>query len=332
MSDSLRVGVVGCGKIAQAHLQAWSEAEGAEVVVVYDVSPDAASAFAEPAGARVAGSLDEMIGEDALDAVSVCTPPAAHLESCRPFLQAGVNVLCEKPLEVNGAQAQVLADEAERADGLFMTAYCHRFHPPIVELRKLIDEGVLGEPMLFRNIFAGKAKSLRSNHRNNPKLSGGGCLVDHGAHSLDLFRFLVGDAKAAWASITNFDEGLAVEDLAIVVLETDGPARGEITTSYTVGGDNRVEWYGTKGAAFVSYFSATDQPLAYRLDDSADWVAVDCADRPSRFATMVAHFADCVRKGEQPSVTAEDGLLSNRMADAAYESARTGLRQEVAAR
>lgn len=332
MTDTLRVGIVGCGKIARAHLRAWSAAQDVEIVSAYDVSPEAASALAGEAGARVAAAPEEMVEKDGLDAVSVCTPPACHLGSCRPFLRAGVNVLCEKPLEVNAAQAAVLAAEAEEADGLFMTAYCHRFHPPILELRKLIEAGTLGEPMLFRNIFTGGSRDLRTNHRNNPKLSGGGCLVDHGAHSLDLFRFLVGDAKTAWASVTNFNKDLAIEDLAIVVLETDGPARGEITTSYTIpGGDSWVEWYGTEGTAVVSYSSASHAPLSYRIAGTTDWVDVDCAGMPDRFTTMVRHFADCARSGEQPSVTAEDGLLSNRMADAAYESARTGRRQEVMA-
>lgn len=195
MTKSLRVGVVGCGGIARAHASAYGAAAESEVVAVYDVRPQAAAALAREVGDSVAAtrSIDELLG-CGLQAVSVCTPPGVHLETCLPFIEAGIAVLCEKPLEKDLPTAKQLATAVDAADSLFMTAYCHRFHPPIMELRRLISAGVLGDPLLLRSIFSG-AMDLSCDHRSRPSLSGGGSMIDNCSHSVDLFRHLMGSPR-----------------------------------------------------------------------------------------------------------------------------------------
>jgi len=329
MKRTLRIGIVGCRDIARAHLAAYREAGEAEVVSVYDISTKAAARAAEAAGAQVAASLDEMARRHDLDAVSVCSPPAAHLDNCRPFLREGVAVLCEKPLEVNARRAARLADEARRSRSVFMVAFCHRFHPPIIELKRLIREGVLGRAVLFRNIFGGYLR-LRGNHRADPAVSGGGCLIDHCCHSMDLFRFLVGDPTEVQAVAANVSQKVSIEDFGMIHLSRRGRAFGEITASYSLRVcRNWVEWYGTKGTALVSYGNPGVPDLQFRTDDG-DWTPVDCSSHPARFVGEVRHFLDCVRRRRRPAITAADGLKANRIAAAVYASAAR--RRRVAVR
>ena len=329
MSKKIRVGIVGCGSIANQHLSAYQNTAKADIVAVYDVVASAGEKFAERSGAQVVQSVEEMVEKYPLDAVSVCTPPAAHLENCLPFLEAGIAILCEKPLEVNAASATRLFAAVKNSKSLFMTAFCHRFHPGIIELKRLVEKGQLGEPLLFRNIFGGYL-SLAGNHRTDPQISGGGCLIDHCCHSIDLFRFLVGDPMQAQAVAGNIMQELPIEDFGMIHLSVNRKSFGEITASYSLKVcRSTVEWYGTKGTAIVSYFDSDRPDLAYRLERDNEWSSVDCSGYPDRFTGEIEHFLSCVREQKAPSVTVEDGLKANQIAAAVYKSVVQGRQIEI---
>lgn len=328
MAKKLRVGIVGCGKIARSHVMGYRADGRAEVVSVYDVSARAAAKLAEETGADVAHSLKAMAANDRLDAVSICTPPAAHYDNAKPFLAARVPVICEKPLAVNAAVAARFASAVKKSRTLFMTAFCHRFHPPIIELKKLLKKGTLGRPVFFRNIFAGFNK-LKGGHRGDPALSGGGCMIDNGAHSVDLLRFLVGEPISVTACTGNVLQNMPVEDMNVMVLHVGCRAMAEITSSYSIkAGSNWAELYGTKGTAAVSYWNKGQPDLAYKLA-GGDWMPVDCSKHPQRIQAEIGHFLDCVRNGRKPAITVDDGLKAARIMTAAYKSAATGRRVRI---
>ncbi len=330
MADKLRVGIVGCGGIARAHLAGYRNASGVEIVSAYDVVAPAAGAFAAEAGARVAESIEEMVRLDKLDAVSICTPPAVHLVNSLPFLEAKIPVLCEKPLELNARTAAKLATAVRRSRTLFMTAFCHRFHPAIIELKKLIDAGALGKPVLFRNIFGGYI-DMKHNHRAKPELSGGGVIVDNGSHSVDLFRFLVGEPTAVQATAGKVVQKLPIEDFGVITLERNGKAFGEILSSYSLKVcGNWVEWYGTQGTALVSYWNDGQPDLVYKAEGQPSWTPVDCSAHPDRFTGEIAHFVECIRTGrKKPAVSVDDGYRAAVVIQAAYASVAKGKREPI---
>ena len=331
MKEPLRIGIVGCGGIARAHLQAYQAVGDVDIVSVFDVNSQAAESFAADANARAAASIQAMVQDDNLDAVSVCTPPGVHVENCQPFVRARIPVLCEKPFAADARQAARLVALVRQHRSLFMVAFCHRFHPAIIELKKLIATGDLGKPLLFRNIFS-SAVPIKGNHRANPALSGGGCLIDNGSHSIDLFRYLVGEPTSVHAFIGNVAQKLPIEDINVLTVEMKGKALGEITSSYSIAiGANWVEWHGTKGTAVINYwndgYNNTPLPdLAYRVAGDTAWRSVDCSAHPDRFAGEIAHFLNCVRNRKKPLITVDDGMASIRVVQAAYKSAKSGRR------
>lgn len=315
-TKKLKVGIIGCGGIARAHAAAYGAVEGVEVASVYDVSESSAAALAKEIGATVAESLDAMI-EDGLDAVSNCTPPGVHLGTCLPFVKAGIPILCEKPLEATDTTARRLAEAVRRRKVPFMTAFCHRFHPPIVAMKNLIDKGELGEPLLFRNIFTGHL-DLKPNHRSRPELSGGGTMIDNGTHSVDLFRFLVGDPTEVNCMTATIRQKVNVEDFGAMILSARGKCFGELVACHSTGvGRGVVEWHGTKGSAILDYSAG----LSYQVQGKGS-VFVDCVQEPNRFTAEVQHFVGCVRNGRKPAVTEEDGLKASRVISAAYRAAK----------
>ena len=264
-----------------------------------------------------------------LDAVSICSPPATHLDNSRACIDAGIAILCEKPFEATLDRARQLAALVRERNALFMPAFCHRFHPAILELKALIAAGTLGEPLLFRNIFGGYV-ALAGNHRADPALAGGGVLIDNGCHAIDLFRFLIGEPAAVQAVAGNVQQALAVEDFGMIHLTTAGRAFGQILSSYSLHGcPNVVELFGSLGSATVTYFDDVVPDLVYRLAGAAP-VVVDCSALPDRFSAEVAHFLDCVRTGKTPRITVEDGVRANAVIAAAYASVASGAIAHVA--
>jgi len=313
----LRAGIVGCGGIARAHVAGYRATGEVDVSVVFDVSGDAAAILAAEIGTdvEVATSISGVLSRR-IDIVSVCTPPGTHLDACLPFIHEGVAILCEKPLERDAARASQLAKAVHAVHGLFMTGFCHRFHPPVIELKRLIDGGVLGEPLFFRSIFSGLME-LSGDHRSRPEISGGGSLIDLSSHSVDLFRHLVGEPTEVTCLIGNIGQDLPVEDFGAMVLGASGRAFGEIAASHSIPvGTDELFWYGTGGTAVIEYWDK----LRYRVLDG-DWVDADCGTRPDRFEREIAHFVGRVRDGSPPAVSVDDGLAASRVIGAAYESA-----------
>jgi len=328
-TKKVRVGIVGCGGISRAHLRGYEADGGCVIVAVYDPVAAAADALAEATGAVVAESAAAMAIRDDTDAVSICTPPATHTEACRPFLGAGIAVLCEKPLGVDADDARALSAAVESSASLFMTAFCHRFHPAVLEMRQLIDSGALGRLLFFRNIFAGYT-DLTGNHRTDPSVSGGGPIIDHCSHSIDLYRYLVGQPESVSATIGNVQQRLPIEDLGMMHLAGPGDVFGEITGSYSLpGAELWVEVFGTKGMARIGYGDVGQPDFSYRIDGARDWTVVETTGRPDRFTTEIAHFLECVRDGGVPSITVDDGLAASEIVAAAYESARSGCRVRI---
>jgi predicted dehydrogenase len=197
--------------------------------------------------------------------------------------------------------------EAARTGGVpLMTAFCHRFHEPIMIVRRLVEEGSLGRVVMFRNRFGARFAGIADRWFSKPELAGGGVLMDTSIHSIDLFRHLIGEVQGARSLRRTFIPGLeGVEDSAALLLESENGAIGVIEASWdTPFSMNVVELYGERGAAIVDYDTGV---FRYRLDGDGDWRRPELGSM-DRFERELRHFAGVVRGSEKLTVTGEDGL------------------------
>jgi predicted dehydrogenase len=144
----LRVGIVGCGKIADGHADVLKYLEGAQLVAVCDREP----LLAEQLAARYGvpgwyGSLDEMLAKERLDVVHITTPPAVHLSLTRQCVAAGAHVFLEKPLTLHAAEGRELIDTVTAAGLQMSINYWPNFDPPAMEFKRLLASGAIGEPV-----------------------------------------------------------------------------------------------------------------------------------------------------------------------------------------
>jgi predicted dehydrogenase len=202
MTKTVRWGLLGTGGICEAMSDALALVPDAQLVAVGSRTPERAAAFAaaregvHPA-LRPYASYEALVADPQVDVVYIGTPHTDHAASARLALKAGKAVLCEKPFTLNAREAAPLAALA-RERGLFlMEAMWTRFVPAIVEVRRLISTGAIGEPLSLQAEFGFDASALPPTHRVLDPALGGGALLDLGIYPLSLASFLLGPVEAA---------------------------------------------------------------------------------------------------------------------------------------
>ena len=320
----VRVGIVGCGGMGSTHASAYQNDGRAELVGFVDVDKKRAVELAKRFGGRAYSGVTQMLERQRPEAVSVCTPPNSHAEAALAALKAGAHVLCEKPLAMTAAQARKMVASAKRSGRLLSTAFRHRFYGPVVGAKQLIDSGRLGDVLMFRNRFAGLI-SMQGRWFADKKVSGGGSIIDTSIHSIDLFRFLVGEPSLVAACAATLGQNISVEDSSAILLQTPEGTIGVIEACWSSPfSDSVIQIYGSKGAALVDYSRGE---LRYRAGDMKVWRAARFPE--ATFQSEVSHFLDCVLGLASPIVTGEDGLRGMIIAEAAYRSVRRGTWEAV---
>ncbi|MGD2151849.1 MAG: Gfo/Idh/MocA family oxidoreductase [Gemmatimonadales bacterium] len=234
--DSVQVGVVGCGSIAQlVHLPLLGEKEGVRIVAVCDKNLPKAKLVAERFDVgSVYASVDRLLEHDGLDAVLVCTPNPLHAEHTEAALRAGTHVLCERPLGVNREQVAGTLAVAAEADRALMVANNHRFRPDAWALRRFISAGELGDIYHIHSSWhRRRARRPRISEWRMNRQGGGGVLMDLGITNIDaclwLLDYPVAERLTAYL-LDRDDDG--VDDSAVVLMRLEDKLTCSVEVSW----------------------------------------------------------------------------------------------------
>jgi predicted dehydrogenase len=173
-------------------------------------------------GALVYTDLSDALRDPAIDAVYVASPVALHAGHTIASLRAGKHVLCEKPVALDFAQAESMAEAARQSGRLLGIAYYRRLYPKLLRARQLISEGAIGQPVLVEANYHGWLESPDRAWLKDPAIAGGGPLYDVGSHRIDACNFLFGRPLRATGLLSNAVHQLAVEDSATTLIEYAG--------------------------------------------------------------------------------------------------------------
>jgi predicted dehydrogenase len=174
------------------------------------------------AGALAYTDLGEALSDSKIDAVYVASPVALHADQTIASLAAGKHVLCEKPVALDLAQAESMAEAAAESGKLCGVAYYRRLYPKLMRARQLVREGAIGQPVLVEANYHGWLESPERGWLKDPALAGGGPLYDVGSHRIDACNFLFGKPRRATGLLSNALHPLAVEDSATTLIEYAG--------------------------------------------------------------------------------------------------------------
>lgn len=339
---NFNLGLIGAGKIAQAHVAAVEALAGAyrgvRITAVVDPMEAARSALAAATGAQGYADFATMLRqcplEDQPDAVVVCTPPSVRVELVGQALAAGMPVLIEKPPAQSVSHVQQLIALSDASPKLAcLVGFCHRFTPAVDEMVRRVNDGLIGEVVRFENTFAANLPHLRDAWMSDPAVSGGGSLIDTGLHSLDLFGFLFGHARVEGAVFRHgwADRG---ESNATLLLSSTS-ADGQIQTPEPAGGVAGIISCGwAESTRFEVALVGTTGTLAYDFEDArvlrhtaADGRRDDLAveTHEVRFTRQLEAFIDRCRAGQttKPVCNVTDSLEAMQLvADAASRDGR----------
>jgi predicted dehydrogenase len=316
---SLRFGLVGAGAIARTHADALRAVEGAALAGVADVRTETAGALAAAHGCAAFSSHRSLVESLALDAVIVCTPPSSHAEICTDLLERGIAVLCEKPVSVDLASALRMYRVAERQGAVLTMASKFRYVEDVVQARGLVEDGALGEVALFENVFASRV-DMSGRWNSDPRLSGGGVLIDNGPHSVDLIRTFLGPIAEVQAVEGKRLQQLPVEDTVQLFVRGEDAGLGVIDLSWSVDKrrDHFLEIHGSEGTIRVGW-----RESVWAQAGRGGWVRFgDGYDKLRAFVAQLENFVAAVLGREALRVTPEDAIASVAVIEAAYQSLR----------
>jgi predicted dehydrogenase len=332
MTPRLRVGLLSAAHVhADAYAQILRTMPGVELIGLADDDADLGGSFARRHGVRYIGMRDALVAERP-DATVVCSPNSAHRADVEALAAAGISILCEKPLATRVDDAAAMIRACRDGGARLMTAFPMRFSAPVRTVAAEVREGAIGRVC---GVAAVNQGGLPSRHRAwfaDPVLAGGGAVMDHTVHVVDLLRWMLGrEVTRVWAAtnrILHADRS-EVETGGLLLIHFDDlfvtiDCSWSRPDSYPTWGGLAMEIVGERGVLDLDAFR---QRLTVHGagDPHADWVY--WGTDPN--VEMLSAFVEAVRSGGEPPVTGVDGLRALEVVEAAYASAASGESVEI---
>jgi UDP-N-acetyl-2-amino-2-deoxyglucuronate dehydrogenase len=339
----MRVGIIGCGRIARNHVRALRAIDGVQVSAVADVDAGRARAFAREHGVdRAFFDLEQML-DAGLDAVTICTPHAAHEAGVLAAARHGLHVLCEKPIALRVAQAERMIAAADAAGVRFGVLFQRRFWPAAARIRAAIDDGRMGPPIcggVVARLNRGANYYRAEPWRGSRETEGGGVLMTQVIHHIDLLQWFMGAARRVTGRCATLarQQLIEVEDTAAAIIEFASGAIATVQAGTTFQPGLGVQvWVSDargrtasvmespEGVGFTDIrtlpgeeaFAGASRPFDIPLAEIHDHLA-------PYHARQIADFVAALRDGREPAVTGRDALRSLAIVEAVYDSSRSG--------
>ena len=349
--EKLRVAIVGCGKVGHIHAKAFNNMDSVELVAVYDNDPTRTKEYAQQYGVEAYDSVEKMVKGSKVQIVSICTPHPLHKEGTVQALNAGANVIIEKPLASTLQDCDEMIDTAIRNGLTIGTVSQRRFYAPCMRIRKAIDDGKLGKPVLGTVTMLGwrdEAYYKSDPWRGSWKYEGGGVLVNQAPHQIDLLLWYMGPVDTVYGAWANLNHPyIEVEDTAIAVIRFKSGALGNIVVSNSQDPAlyGKVHIFGSNGAAagvqtdggamFIAGVSNITEPPVndlwtipgekdmldqWKQQDSDFFNSIDSVTYYHE--QQFADFVNAIKSGTQPLIDGAAGRRTVELFTAIYRSNR----------
>ncbi|MBI4473748.1 MAG: Gfo/Idh/MocA family oxidoreductase [Acidobacteria bacterium] len=345
--NKLRIGIIGLG-IGRDHAAGYKSHPRADLVAMADLDESRLCEFGDQYHVtKRYRSAEEMLANEKLDVVSVCTPNKFHAPLTMAALKAGAHVLCEKPMAMNTAEAQQMLAAARQTGKRIMINFSYRFDPKARALKSQVDAGVLGEIYFARSAWH-RRRGLPGfgGWFGQKELAGGGPLIDLGVHRIDLALWLMGYPKPGWVLASTYNpigrrlakeqgKKFDVEDFAVGLIKFDNGATLEVEASWAANiAENELmetRLFGTKGGGVHRNVRETYEFEAEIYTERDGYLYDTKLHFPPGppLQGQYYHFVESILTNTPHLATGEEGFIVMELLDAIYESAATGQPVEV---
>jgi predicted dehydrogenase len=321
-----RVAIVGCGVIGQKRSSALASAQ---LVACSDVNRERADALARStSGATATDDWHAAITRDDVDIVIVATVNDALAPIAIAALEAGKHVLVEKPAARSVAELDGVADAAARAKRLIRIGFNHRYHPALQKAHELFEEGALGDMMFVRGRYGhGGRRGYDREWRANPKIAGGGELIDQGVHLIDLARWFLGDFPRVTGFAPTYFWDMPVDDNAFLLLRTSNDRAAFLHVSCTEWKNLfSLEIYGTRAKLQVDGLGGSygvERLTFYKMLPEMGPPETTCWEYPRAdrsWELEFAEFLEDIRLDRAPSAGLADARAALAIVEEVYRS------------
>jgi predicted dehydrogenase len=334
-SRRVKWGVLGVAGIARTKvIPGFQKGEWTEVVAIASRDPQRARIAAGELGIdRAYGSYDELLADPEIEVVYNPLPNHLHVPWTAKAAEAGKHVLCEKPIAMNAAEARELLAIRDRNGVMIGEAFMVRTHPQWVEVRRLVQDGRIGEIRLVSGYFS-YFKLDPDNIRNRLEYGGGG-LMDIGCYPVHVSRFIYDEEPTRVVALIERDPAMRIDRLTSALMEFP-TGQASFTCSTQLVASQRMQIFGTSGRIDVEipFNAPPDRPVRILVDDGGS--APAAGGEVMEFAPVDQYtregdaFSSAVIARTHPPVPLEDAIRNMAVIDAIFRSAGTGGWEDVA--
>ena len=323
---TVRVGVIGCGKIGQVgHLNGYKGCPDAEIVAVADANINTARDVAQKYNVpKYFKDYKELLALKEIDAVSVAVPNFLHAEMTIAACKAKKHVLVEKPMATSIKEAKAMISAADKNKVLIQVCMAHRFNPVAQTAKKVLESGILGRINTIIGQFGSPGPEFWSPEGKwffDKKHAMGGAMADLGIHEIDLIRYLVGSEVVKVCGFTATHEKKSdVEDSGVASLYFKNGVLGNMYASWTFKpGGQQITIYCEKGTLYFGKVPKYDRALMIELTEPKGILFPE-VPKESEYGNRYQHFIQCVKTGKKPIVDGYEGLKGLEVILATYKS------------
>lgn len=338
--DYVTFGVIGAGGIAKRRtIPGMLKAKNCRLAAVMDPVgvEEIASEFKV---AKAYTTEAELLADPAIDAVYIASPVNFHLKQIRAAAAAGKHVLCEKPLTLTLAQTKEAVAACKQAKVYLQEGFMMKFHGAHAAIKQLIDEGRLGKIVYMRAQLSCWYPRIEGAWRQDPKLGGGGALVDMATHLYDLLAWFGGPIRRVVAAVNTLVQDYRSDDASTTLLEFRAGTQATVDCFFCIpdaASRTRLEIYGSQGAVLaegtigqstggVLEVYETAGPAGYDAQQSKD-VARKFQKTPfpkiNPYTAECEYFADCILQRRAPALNdGKNAIMIADLTERAYRSAK----------
>jgi predicted dehydrogenase len=342
MTDStLKVAIIGCGRIAPRHGAAFNEiaeSHRVRVAACCDLVEGRATNFANNYGGDVYTDYRAILDRPDIDLVSICLPSGLHARVGIEAAAAGKHVLVEKPIALTLEDADALIAACESAGVTLGVVLQNRFNPPMRDLRALVDSGALGRLYLGNaTVRWYRPQEYYEDGWHGTWAMDGGALMNQSIHHIDALQWLMGDVESVYAYTGTLAHRMEAEDVGVAVIRFRNGALGSVegsTLTYPENLEGSVALFGEHGSVKVGG-TALNRKVFWKvqgqLEHEREMLTREAVDPPSVYGyshrEQLIEMVTAIRDGRPPSTHGREARRSLALVTAMYQSARE--RREV---
>jgi predicted dehydrogenase len=325
----LNVGIISSWHVhAKGYVRELRESGKVRFCALWDENPEKGRAMAAEWGVDFEEDYDQFIGRGDFSAVICNSPTTMHPELLSKAAAAKKDIFTEKLLAVTSAEAEQIAAAIRRAGVVFTISLPLRANPQVLYVKKLVDQGTLGRitGARFRRSHGGVSDHWLPDYWFDTSLTGGGAMMDLGAHPVYILSFLFGAPKRL-SGLTTRPFGTSSDENAVAIAEFRDGILGVMETAFvTFGVPDLLEVYGTEGSVFMK---GPELRVTTKAADSLSLKEAAPKSLPPARPSPVIQFVDaCLSRAGSPEYLGlDDALVMTRMIEAAYQSDKTGRTQ-----